>query len=132
MIALDTNIIIRFLVRDNEKQAQLVYRRFKQAENQREQLFVPLLVILETIWVLESLYDLSRGEILESIEELMLMPIFQFQEYGVIQAFLSSAGQEGIDLSDLLIAQSAHANECRHVLTFDKKASKCQMFQLLK
>ena len=32
MIALDTNVIVRFLVRDDEKQAQIVYARFKQAE----------------------------------------------------------------------------------------------------
>ena len=57
MIALDTNVLVRFLVRDDEKQAQIVYARFKQAESAREVLFVSLLVVLETIWVLESAYD---------------------------------------------------------------------------
>lgn len=132
MIALDSNIIVRFLVRDDEKQAQLVYKRFKLAETRREVLFVPLLVILETIWVLDSLYDLTREKILDSIEELMLMPIFKFQDYGIIQAFLTSSRHERTDLSDLLIAHSCRANGCSHVLTFDKKASKCQMFQLVK
>ena len=132
MMALDTNIIVRFLVRDDEKQAQLVYRRFKQAERRRELLFVPLLVMLETIWVLESLYNLTRGEILGSIEDLMLMPIFQFQNYEALQKFLGSARQERTDLSDLLIAHSCRARGCRQVLTFDKKAARSQLFQLLK
>lgn len=132
MIALDTNIIIRFLVCDDEKQAQLVYRRFQQAERRRELFFVSLLVMLETIWVLESLYDLARGEILNSIEDLMLMPIFQFQDYEALQKFLASARQERTDLSDLLIAHSCRASGCRQVLTLDKKASRCQLFQLLK
>ena len=132
MIALDTNIIIRFLVRDDEKQAQLVYRRFKQAERRRELLFVSLLAMFETIWVLESLYNLTREEILGSIEALMLMPIFQFQNYGVLQNFLASARQESTDLSDLLIAHSCRTGGCRQVLTFDKKAARSQLFQLLK
>ena len=132
MIALDTNIVIRFLVRDDEKQSQLVYRRFKQAERRRELLFVPLPIMLETIWVLESLYNLTRGEIIGAIEDLMLMPIFQFQNYGALQKFLVSARQESTDLSDLLIAHSCRASGCKQVLTFDKKASRSQLFQLLK
>ena len=46
MIALDTNVIVRFLVRDDEKQAQVVYARLKQAEQAREILLIPLLVVL--------------------------------------------------------------------------------------
>lgn len=49
--------LARFLVRDDEKQAQQVYRLFKQAEEKGEALFVPLLVVLETLWILQSVYD---------------------------------------------------------------------------
>ncbi len=51
MTALDTNVIVRFLVRDDEEQALCVYKRFKQAEKKRESLFIPLTVLLETIWI---------------------------------------------------------------------------------
>ena len=50
MIAIDTNVIIRFLVRDDVKQAEIVYARFKRAEAARERLFIPLLVLLEMLW----------------------------------------------------------------------------------
>ena len=56
MKALDTNVLVRFLVKDDAEQAQLVYTLFKQAENQKQQLFVPILVVLETIWVLQAVY----------------------------------------------------------------------------
>jgi predicted nucleic-acid-binding protein len=49
MKALDTNVLIRFLVKDEKKQAEIVYRIFKQAESEKEILFVPLLVVLETV-----------------------------------------------------------------------------------
>jgi predicted nucleic-acid-binding protein len=49
--------LIRFLVKDDEKQAQIAYQVFTQAEIKQDVLFVPLLVVLETIWVLQSVYE---------------------------------------------------------------------------
>ena len=86
MIALDTNVIVRFLVRDDETQAQAVYGRLKQAEADREAVFVPLLVLLEVIWVLGSAYGKTRSEILSSIEDMKRMPIFAFESDEVIQS----------------------------------------------
>ena len=42
MKAIDTNILIRFLTRDDERQSQIVYKRFKQAEIEKEILFIPI------------------------------------------------------------------------------------------
>lgn len=132
MIALDTNIIVRFLVRDDEKQARQVYRRFRIAEDRHELLSIPLLVVLETIWVLDSVYEVARGEIIDAIEELMLMPILKFQNYRVLQNFLTAARRENTDLPDLLIAHSSRDIGCEYILTLDKKASRSPLFHLLK
>ena len=131
MIALDTNVIVRFLVRDDEKQAQVVYALFKQAESARETFFVSLVVVLETIWVLESAYDKSRKEILESFDELKSMPILEFEEAQVLQDLLSEGRKSNADLSDLLIALAAQSCGCSGGITFDKKASKFPFFRLL-
>ena len=132
MKAIDTNILVRFLVRDDEKQARLVYRRLKSAEAKKEVLLVPLLVVLETIWVLESIYDESRNDILESLDELILMPVFQFETLDVIQGLIISAQETKLDLSDLLIAHSAKHVGCESVITFDKGAAKSALFEILK
>ncbi len=131
MKAIDTNILIRFLVGDDQRQTELVLKRFKKAEIDKEILFVPLLVVLETIWVLESVYDVPREEILDSIEELLLMQILSFESLMGIQAFISSAKESAQDLSDILIGHSAKLSGCEHVITFDKKASKTHLFELL-
>jgi predicted nucleic-acid-binding protein len=131
VIALDTNVLVRFLVRDDEKQAQLVYARFKQAESGREVLFVPLMVVLETIWVLESAYAKSRKEILDSFDELKSMPVLKFEKVQVLQALLSEGRKGNADLSNLLIGLVAQSCGCSRGLTFDKKASKFPFFQLL-
>ena len=132
MKALDTNVLVRFLVRDDKKQAEIVYRLFKRAEGKNDRFFVPLLVVLETIWVLESAYEIPRAEIRTSLQELLLMPILIFEAQSALQSMLSSAQTNKIDLADLLIAHSAKFSNCAGVLTFDKKASKFTLFEQLK
>ena len=131
MTGIDTNILVRFLVGDDTKQANKVYRLFKKAEEDKIELFIPLLVILELIWMLESVYEIDRVDILDSISQLTLMPIFQFENLSAIQNFIPEAQESKFDLSDLLIVHSANTNGCETVLTFDKKAAKYKLFDLL-
>jgi len=132
MKAIDTNILIRFLIGDDELQAKKVYLILKNTESSKKELFVPLLVVMEMIWVLESVYEISRAEILDSISDLLLMPIFKFDQQSTVQQFVHSAQGNTYDLSDLLIAHSAEINGCTSVMTFDKKASKFKLFELAK
>ncbi|MCK4506579.1 MAG: type II toxin-antitoxin system VapC family toxin [Candidatus Aegiribacteria sp.] len=131
MKAVDTNVLIRFLVRDDEHQAKLVYERFRAAEAAREVLFIPLLVVLETIWVLESAYETKREEIVDSLSDLMQMPIFEFEALSAVQGMVISAQKTSTDLSDLLIGHSARFSGCDVILTFDKRASGNELFELL-
>lgn len=132
MKALDTNILVRFLVKDDEKQAKAVYNFFKKTQSAGESLFVPLAVVLETIWVLESVYDVSRNDILEALKALLSMPILKFESQPVVQAFLPAAMNASIGLADMLIAQSASHAGCECVVTLDKRAAKSELFELLK
>jgi len=132
MKGIDTNILVRFLVGDDELQAQKVYNIFKKAESSKNELFVPLLVILELVWVLESVYEIERKEILDSISELLLMPILKFEHQSALQQFTQSAQDNNYDLSDLIIAYSAKEQGCKSVITFDRKASKHTLFELVK
>ena len=132
MKALDTNILIRFLVGDDKRQVQTVYKKFKNSEERKETLFIPTLVVLEIIWVLEVVYKVERKEIVNSIGDLMLMPILEFEKQTTIRNFINTAQDSTYDLSDILIAQSAKESGCDVVLTFDKKASQFELFERLK
>jgi len=112
MKALDTNVLIRFLVKDDEKQANAVYKIFKKAEVNKDTLFVPLLVVLEVVWVLESVYDATRQEVLDSFESLLLIPILEFEAQVTVRRFILSARESNLDLPDLLIAASAQLSGC--------------------
>ncbi len=130
MNAIDTNILVRFLVGDDNLQARKVYNIFKQVESSKSELFVPLLVVMELIWVLESVYNIPQQEIIDSISELLLMPILKFEHSSTLQQFTKNAPTTKYDLSDLLIAYSAAAQGCESTITFDKKAAKFNLFEL--
>lgn len=131
MKAIDTNILVRFLVGDDQKQAERVYKLFKRTESRQKELFVSLLVVLELLWVLEAVYQINRKEILDSLSDLLLMPIFKFENLNAIQKFIVSANNNKYDLSDLLIAHASNSLGCETVVTFDKKVSKCALFELI-
>lgn len=132
MKGIDTNILIRFLIGDDTKQAKQAYNLFKKAEASKSELFVPLLVVLEIIWVLESVYEISRTSILDSLSDLTLMPILKFENQSTLQQFIHAAHSNKYDLSDLLIVHSAKSSGCEQIITFDKKASKYNLFELIK
>ncbi|MFO8049735.1 MAG: type II toxin-antitoxin system VapC family toxin [Desulfosudaceae bacterium] len=131
MKALDTNVLIRFLTRDDEEQAEAVYTIFKRAETGRKPLFVPLVVALEVVWVLESVYDVARKDVLASFESLLLMPILEFEDHAAIRRFIALGRESKIDLADLLIAAAAQSSGCKVILTFDKAAAKSNLFELI-
>ncbi|NOY69386.1 MAG: type II toxin-antitoxin system VapC family toxin [Deltaproteobacteria bacterium] len=131
MKAIDTNVLVRFLVRDDEKQSELVYKLFKRAQSVKKELFVPLIVVLETIWVLGSVYEIPREKIIDSVKSLLGLPVLKFEARSAILGFVSSAQKTKTDLSDLLIGHSAKFSGCESVLNFDKRASGFGLFQLL-
>jgi len=132
MRALDTNVLVRFLVSDDEKQARAVYRMFSRAEQNRDSFHIPALVLLETIWVLESAYDIGREELLDAVDDLLLMPILEFESQSTVRRFIRTARDSKIDLSDLLIACSAHSASCEKVVTFDRWAARSDLFELVR
>ena len=131
MKALDTNVLVRFLVKDDSDQAQIVYRLFKQAEADKNIFWISLIVLIEMLWVLDSVYHIPRKEILASLNELLQMPILKFEAQPAIHRFILLAPKTSIELSDVLIACAADLSGCDRVLTFDKKASKFELFELM-
>lgn len=131
MKAIGTHVLVRFLVNDDEKQARKVYELFKQAEAEKKFLFIPLNVLLELIWVLDSVYTISREDIVDTVGDLLSIPILKIEHQAAVQQFVYASQGSALELSDLLIAFSAQANGCEQVLTFDKKTSGFHLFSLV-
>jgi predicted nucleic-acid-binding protein len=131
MKALDTNALVRFLVRDDEQQALAVKKILLDAEKKGDFLFIPFAVTLETIWVLSSVYDYSKKEIIQVFESLLLLPILMFDEYDSIADLCRIALKSDSDPDDLLIGLTARNKGCAITLTFDKKAAQSELFTLI-
>jgi len=131
MRAVDTNVLVRFLVQDDEKQAQIATKLLADAEADKQTLFVSNVVVLEMMWVLKSVYEVPRDEILDSLSELLSMVALEFQDSLSVRDFVSSAQNNTYDLADLLICHVARGKGCDTTLTFDKKATKAPHFTKL-
>jgi predicted nucleic-acid-binding protein len=132
MKALDTNALVRFLVRDDEDQAQAVRRIILDAEKKNDILFIPLAVMLETMWVLSSAYAYSREQIVQTLENLLLVSVLDVEEREKIRELCSIASKTDADLADLLIGLTSRDHGCETTLTFDKRAARSGLFTLIK
>ena len=131
MKSLDTNIIIRFLVNDDKKQGKTVRSLFVRAESGNETLFITMAVLLETLWVLDSVYHYSRVEILNAIESITSMSIIEFEKIDTVQKLIRTGRNSRADLNDLLIGLSAKESGCESTLTFDRSAARSDLFELI-
>jgi len=132
MKALDTNVLIRFLLNDEPVQSDKVHNLFLNAQKREERLFVGQLTLLETVWVLGSRYGFSRENLLSSLKKLFALPVLVFEKAEMLEEFAETASTSSVDLSDLLIALSAKSSQCETTLTFDRKAAKeSKLFHLI-
>lgn len=131
MKALDTNVIIRFLVNDDKKQGETVKGLFLKAEREQKSFYITNPVLLEVIYVLESVYKFQRSEILNAIDSMVMMKILVFENPDVLQRLTAIGERSTIELEDLLVGLIAQDNGCETTITFDKKAAKSNLFELL-
>ena len=96
MIGLDTNIVIRVLIRDEPSQTKRALEIFES-----EALWVSKTVLLETECVLRSAYSLSRGEILEGFRKLLGYPHVKVEDRSVVLQALRWS-ESGLDFADSL------------------------------
>jgi len=120
MIALDTNVLVRFLVEDDKAQTRKAARLVERAMSVDEGLFISDVVICETVWVLVAAYRVPRGEIGETIGRLLMAAQLRFANVDRLsrarEAFLAGKG----DFSDYLIREEARDAGCEQVATFDR------------
>jgi len=131
MKALDTNILVRFLTRDDEKQTLKVIGVLEEAERRGESLILTDLVLLETIWVLSYVKGHSRSRILNALQHLLLMPVLRFEAPGRIQKWVDLGRATNFELADLLIGLAARDLGCESTATLDRKAGRSDLFELI-
>ena len=118
MIGLDTNVLVRYLTRDNESQ----WQQAKEVIESGQLCFIANIVLCELVWVLRGKpYKFSREEILSTLEMMLQSPAFEFENRSVVYQALQRAKQGRADFSDYLIGAITQQAGCQETVTFDRK-----------
>jgi predicted nucleic-acid-binding protein len=128
VLALDTNVLVRYLVRDDQQQFEKARRLIKREADNGEPVLVSLLVLLETEWVLRSRYELAKLEILSAFSTLLDASDLAFEDEPSVEHALYSWKDSVAEFADCLIDARNRRLGCRATATFDTKALKLAGF----
>ncbi|MHC5938303.1 PIN domain-containing protein [Nostoc sp.] len=136
MIGVDTNILVRYLTKDDEQQ----WEQAVEIIEGTEQCFVANIVLCELVWVLRGKpYQFSREEISKTIEMMLQCAVFELENRSGVYQALQRFKQGSADFSDYLIGAFGFAvaegiaqqSGCITTATFDKKLREDKGFNLL-
>ena len=116
MVMLDTNMILRYLLNDNEEMAL-------KAENviKKERVYVTIEIIAEVVYVLKGVYSVEREEIKESL--LAFLKEVAAVEEDVLKLGIETYAKHNLDFPDCIL-YAYHRMKGYEIKTFDKKLLK--------
>jgi predicted nucleic-acid-binding protein len=128
MLGVDTNVLVRYLTRDDQPQYEKARRLINRGVSKGEPVLVSLLVLLETEWVLRSRYELVKSEIVAAFSALLDTADLAFEDEPSIERAVYSWKDSAADFADCLIEARNRRLGCRATATFDGKALKLTGF----
>jgi len=129
LIGLDTNVLVRYLVQDNKTQASKATTLIEGKLTKETPGFINHIILIETVWVLESCYDLTKQEISSILEQIVATKQFYLQEVEVVLRAIRIYQSNNVDFADALIGVVNNVFGCERTYTFDKKSSKLELFE---
>jgi predicted nucleic-acid-binding protein len=123
MIALDTNALVRLLVEDDAQQAKIIQQVVSFAEQKSITVLVLPEVLLETVWVLESVYGIEQAEIVKFLDVLLATLTFSLPDASMVRSAVRRY-QQGLDFADALITSQAKKEKAQALFSFDKSLSR--------
>lgn len=128
MIALDTNILVRYLAQDEPAQAERATQFIETELSSRQPGFVSVVVLCEIVWVLDACYKVGRLDLVKVVEGLLSSPQLVVESAAAVKAAIS---HDGVDLSDAVIHEIGRARRCQKTVTFDRQFARLDGVELL-
>jgi len=123
MYGLDTNVLIRYLLRDDLMQAEQARVAIENAGQTGEPVVVSLLTMLESEWVLRSCASIDKRIIITTFRMLLEARDIRIEQEGTLEEALYLYENNSADFADCLMATRYTRLGCSAMLTFDKKAA---------
>jgi len=128
MVALDTNVLVRYIVQDNKEQAQKAACVIERLTSE-DRAFISCIVLCEINWVLRTTYKISKEECLKTLKKIISVASFDIERIECCTRALKRYENGQADFSDYLIQEIARHEGYEVVLTFDARAQKDSGFQ---
>lgn len=128
MIALDTNVLVRYVVEDDPEQAAIARRVIEESLSPVEPGFVSLVALIEMNWVLMRAYGCSAQQVTDICAELLASPTIVVEQASAVAAALASSHD---DFGDNLLHELGRAQGCVRTVTFDRKFARQAGVELL-
>jgi len=130
MIGLDSNILVRYLTQDDPLQSRKATEIIERRLSEENPGFVSIVVMVETVWVLDRAYRLAAHEIAAAVERMLQADALVVEnEQVVFLAMIALKKGQGSFADAVIAALGARAN-CSCTLTFDQKALRLPGFEL--
>ena len=130
MIGLDTDILVRYLTQDDPTQSAKAIEILEKRLTENNPGFISVVVLVETIWVLDRAYGFVTQEISEAIEGMLQTDVLLVEhEQDVFTAMTAFKAGEGA-FADILIGALGAKAGCSCTLTFDRKVARLPGFAL--
>lgn len=130
MIALDTNVLVRFLTQDDPAQSaaasEVIGGLTAEAPG-----FVGREVMVELVWVLERAYGFGRNQVAGAIEGLLAAIELEIEAADDVGSALYRYRDDGFGFADLMIAAASRRAGAQVLVTFDRKAAQLGGVQLI-
>ena len=127
MLAIDTNILVRLVVRDDSDQVEAAEQFVRKGA------WISHLVLAETLWVLDSVYERSRSQIATAVDMLLNHQDLTLQDAEVVALALRHyCSRSAVEFSDCLVLEIARKAGHLPVGTFDRNFAKLADVQRLR
>lgn len=123
MIGLDTNVLVRYIMQDDPRQAAKATKLMEGLTADAPG-FIALVSVVELVWVLSSCYGLGRAQISQVLDVLLRSKQLVVDQAEHVVRALRAYGNGSADFADCLIERTAAAAGCGQTMTFDVAASK--------
>lgn len=129
MIGLDTNVVVRYLVQDDEEQSAAATALIDGFDG-ADQGYLSLVTVIETYWVLRRAYRVSADRCADLLEGLVNARELRIDRDAIVRAAIP-ATRGGLDFADCVIAELGRAAGCESTVSFDRRAARDGWMQLL-
>jgi predicted nucleic-acid-binding protein len=130
MTGLDTNVLVRYIVRDDRAQASradAAIKTFTPADPG----FISLVTLAELNWVLRASYRMPKADLVDCLERLLNARDLVVENAAAAELALKKFASTPCDFADCLIAFCGELAGCRETVTFDVAAARATGMRLL-